>query len=61
VEEGDLIVQGQTLGLIEAMKVFNEIESPLSGILLKFCVEEGKMVREGETLCLIKPQEGEAR
>lgn len=61
VEEGDFVAEGQVIGLIEAMKVFNEIESPLAGILLKFCVEEGKMVREGDPLCLIKSEEGESR
>lgn len=56
VEEGDPVLAGQVLGLIEAMKVFNEIESPLSGILQKFCLSEGEMAREGEPLCIISSQ-----
>ncbi|HEY0866856.1 MAG TPA: acetyl-CoA carboxylase biotin carboxyl carrier protein subunit [Fimbriimonas sp.] len=53
VKEGDSVTAGQVVGLIEAMKVFNEITSPLNGVVLKIAVESGQVVQPGDTLLLI--------
>ncbi|RYG32121.1 hypothetical protein EON81_21385, partial [bacterium] len=53
VKEGDTVQAGQTVGLIEAMKVFNEIPSPLSGTVLKTVAITGEVVELGGTLLLI--------
>ncbi|HWP31786.1 MAG TPA: acetyl-CoA carboxylase [Fimbriimonadales bacterium] len=53
VEEGERIAVGQVVGIIEAMKVFNEVESPVSGILKKFLVEDGGLIQEGSGLYVV--------
>ncbi len=53
VKEGELVTTGQIVGLIEAMKVFNEIPSPLSGTVLKQVAQSGQLVQPGEVLLLI--------
>ena len=53
VKEGDMVTTGQIIGLIEAMKVFNEIPSPISGIAKKVVAESGQIVNPGDVLVLI--------
>lgn len=54
VREGDTVNAGQVIGLIEAMKVFNEITAPLSGTIKKILVESGQLVQPGEPLMMIE-------
>ena len=44
VKVGDPISEGDTLCIIEAMKIFNEIESDASGTVMEICVENGNPV-----------------
>jgi acetyl-CoA carboxylase biotin carboxyl carrier protein len=53
VREGEAITTGQIVGLIEAMKVFNEIPSPISGNVLKQVAQSGQLVQPGDVLLLI--------
>lgn len=53
VEEGTRIEVGQIIGMIEAMKVFNEVESPSAGIVRKFNVQEGGLVQEGDVILVL--------
>jgi acetyl-CoA carboxylase biotin carboxyl carrier protein len=53
VKEGDAVTQGQTLCILEAMKMDNEIGAPQAGKITKVHVTEGKSVLEGETLISI--------
>lgn len=55
VKEGDRVKAGQTLCIIEAMKLMNEIESPSAGTIAKICLNDGQVVEYGEVLFLIKP------
>ncbi|MCX7909602.1 MAG: acetyl-CoA carboxylase biotin carboxyl carrier protein [Ignavibacteria bacterium] len=55
VEVGTHVVPGQTLCIVEAMKVMNEIESDISGTVVEILVENGKPVEYNQTLMLIKP------
>lgn len=55
VETGLRIKKGQVLCIIEAMKLMNEIESEVDGILVKALVENGQPVEYGEPLFLIEP------
>ena len=55
VEEGDEIKKSQTLCIIEAMKLMNEIESELDGVLEEVYVENGNPVEYGQKLFSIKP------
>jgi acetyl-CoA carboxylase biotin carboxyl carrier protein len=55
VQVGDRVEVGQVIGLIEAMKVFNEVTSPAAGTVVKIAVESGSLVQEGDTLLVLKP------
>ncbi len=54
VEVGDQVKINQTLCIIEAMKLMNEIESDVDGILTSIYVENGKPVEFGQKLFAIK-------
>lgn len=53
VKEGDTVTAGQPIGIVEAMKVFNEIPCPVSGTVLKVVAKPGAVVAPGETLLLV--------
>jgi acetyl-CoA carboxylase biotin carboxyl carrier protein len=53
VNEGDTVTAGQVVGLIEAMKVFNEIHSTVSGLVRKINAESGQIVNPGDPLMFI--------
>lgn len=55
VREGDRVRKGQTLCIIEAMKLMNEIESPSDGKINKVLLSDGHVVEYGEVLFLIDP------
>jgi acetyl-CoA carboxylase biotin carboxyl carrier protein len=55
VKEGDLIKEAQVLGIIEAMKLMNEIESKVAGRVVKILVENGQPVEYGQPLFLVEP------
>jgi acetyl-CoA carboxylase biotin carboxyl carrier protein len=50
VKLGEVVSAGQTIGLIEAMKVYNEIPSPIAGTLIEILVESGTVVQPGQVL-----------
>ena len=50
VLEGDKIEKGQTLCIVEAMKLMNEIESDYAGTIKKVLVSDGEMVEYGQPL-----------
>jgi acetyl-CoA carboxylase biotin carboxyl carrier protein len=53
VEVGDTVAVGDTLCIIEAMKLLNEIESDKAGVVKKILVENGLAVEYGEPLFII--------
>ena len=53
VEVGDRVNQGDTLCIIEAMKLLNEIEADQGGVVKEVYVENGQPVEYGEPLFLI--------
>lgn len=55
VEVGDIVKKGQTLCIIEAMKLMNEIESDIDGLIREIHVENGKPVEYGQRLFSIQP------
>jgi len=55
VEIGAKVNKGQVLCIIEAMKLMNEIESDVEGIVVKILVDNGQPVEYGEPLFLIDP------
>jgi len=54
VEVGQAVSKGQTLCIIEAMKLLNEIESDVSGTVKAILVENGQPVEYGQPLFLIE-------
>lgn len=52
-KEGDLVQVGQVVGLIEAMKVFNEITAPVSGTVQNVVAKSGELVQAGDPLLFI--------
>ncbi|XLS29113.1 acetyl-CoA carboxylase biotin carboxyl carrier protein [Flavobacteriaceae bacterium M23B6Z8] len=55
VEVGDTISQGDVLCVIEAMKLFNEIESEVSGKIVKVLVDDSSPVEFDQPLFLVDP------
>ncbi|HEX9609631.1 MAG TPA: biotin/lipoyl-containing protein [Candidatus Limnocylindria bacterium] len=55
VAEGDEITAGQVVGLIEAMKLFNEIKSDVSGTVTRSLVESGTLVKRKQPLLEVNP------
>ncbi|GEM84568.1 MAG: acetyl-CoA carboxylase biotin carboxyl carrier protein subunit [Meiothermus sp.] len=55
VKEGDTVKKGQVLCIIEAMKLMNEIESEVSGVVRKILVANGEPIEYGQVLFLIEP------
>jgi acetyl-CoA carboxylase biotin carboxyl carrier protein len=55
VEVGDRIRNGQTVCIIEAFKVMNELEAEVSGEVMEILVENGQAVEFGQPLMRVKP------
>ncbi len=55
VEEGDDVKVGSVVCIIEAMKLFNEIESEVSGKIVKILVEDSMPVEFDQPLFLVEP------
>lgn len=55
VQEGDEVRAGDSIGIIEAMKMMNEIESDVSGRVVRIMVKNGQPVEYGQALVVIEP------
>lgn len=55
VEVGDEVTSGKTVCIIEAMKLFNEIESEVSGKIVKVLVDDASPVEYDQPLFLVEP------
>ena len=55
VREGGQVNVGQVIGLIEAMKLFNEITADRAGTIREICAENAQSVEYGQLLFLIEP------
>ena len=55
IKEGDVVSKGDSLCIIEAMKIMNEIESEKSGTIKKLLVDDGSAVDYNQPLFLIDP------
>lgn len=54
VKVGDTVKKGQTLAIVEAMKLMNEIESDFDGVVEEVLVENGQAVEFGQELFRIR-------
>jgi acetyl-CoA carboxylase biotin carboxyl carrier protein len=55
VRVGGEVAVGQVIGLIEAMKLFNEIKSDLAGRVVRFAAESGALVKAKQPLIEVEP------
>jgi acetyl-CoA carboxylase biotin carboxyl carrier protein len=55
VEVGDHVEVGQTIGVMEAMKVFSEIPAECAGTVLEIPAQNGQLVRPGDPLVFLMP------
>jgi acetyl-CoA carboxylase biotin carboxyl carrier protein len=56
VQAGDKVNDSTIVCIVEAMKLFNEIEAEVSGEIVKVLVEDGQLVEYGQPLFLVKPE-----
>ncbi len=54
VKEGDKVAAGQSLLVLEAMKMENEINADRAGVVKTVCVQQGATVMEGDNLIVIE-------
>ena len=55
VKPGSRVAPGQVVCIIEAMKIMNEIESDVAGVIRESCVENGQPVEFGQVLYRVDP------
>lgn len=53
VKVGDTVKEGQTICIIEAMKLLNEIEADKAGVIKEILIENGQAVEYGQPLFVI--------
>jgi acetyl-CoA carboxylase biotin carboxyl carrier protein len=58
VEVGRLVSEGDSLCIIEVMKLFNTVKANIRGRIAKICAENGQMVEYQQTLFLVEEHEG---
>lgn len=57
VQVGDRVSEGDTLCIIEAMKMMNQIEAEVSGVIKSIRIQNGEPVEFGQTLFVIDPRQ----
>jgi acetyl-CoA carboxylase biotin carboxyl carrier protein len=55
VRQGDHVIKGQIVCIVEAMKLINEIESDVTGTIVRVAVENAQPVEFGQTLFMVEP------
>jgi acetyl-CoA carboxylase biotin carboxyl carrier protein len=55
VQVGGAIREGDTIGLIEVMKLFTPVAAPRSGIVREICVQDQELVQSQQVLAIIEP------
>ena len=58
VDVGDVVVAGQTLCMLEAMKLFNELKAEVDGVIREIHVDNGQAVEFGTLLFELDPVAG---
>jgi len=59
VQVGDRVSEGDTICIIEAMKMMNQIESEVSGVIKSIRIQNGEPVEFGQTLFVIDQRHGD--
>jgi acetyl-CoA carboxylase biotin carboxyl carrier protein len=58
VQEGDVVDAGQTVAIVEAMKLMNQVPADVGGKVARILVADGEWVEFEQTLMIIEPLEG---
>jgi len=58
VEVGDVVDKGQTVGIVEAMKIMNQIQSDQAGRVAEILVPDGEYVEFQQVIMYLEPVEG---
>jgi acetyl-CoA carboxylase biotin carboxyl carrier protein len=58
VEEGDVVGYGQTVCILEAMKLMNEVKAEEEGIVRRICADNAQPVEYGQLLFELEPVNG---
>jgi len=53
IKVGQTVSKGDTIGIIEAMKLLNQIEADVSGTIKAICIENGEPLEYGQAICII--------
>lgn len=61
VQEGSFVERDQVVGLVEAMKTFNEVRTDTAGVVVRILVRSGELVQVDQPLMLIRPEAGDAQ
>jgi acetyl-CoA carboxylase biotin carboxyl carrier protein len=56
VKQGDKVTANSVVCIVEAMKLFNEIEAEVEGEIVEVLVKNGQLVEYGQPLFLVKPE-----
>lgn len=54
IKEGDVVTEGQTLCIVEAMKLMNEVKSTVAGKVVKIMAKNGEAIKKGQVLVVIE-------
>lgn len=54
IKIGQHVNEGDTIGIIEAMKLLNQIEADASGTVKAICIENGEPLEYGQAICIIE-------
>ncbi len=57
VSDGDWVDADAVIGLVETMKIFNEVTADVSGRIVSYAADNGQLVHAGDALVLIEPGE----
>jgi acetyl-CoA carboxylase biotin carboxyl carrier protein len=55
IEIGDEVQVGQTVGIIEAMKVFSEVPADVAGRVVAIPAQSGELIQQGKPLVILEP------
>jgi biotin carboxyl carrier protein len=54
-EVGQQVTAGETIAIMESMKMEIPVESPVAGTISEFLAQEGQIVQDGQAIALVEP------
>jgi acetyl-CoA carboxylase biotin carboxyl carrier protein len=56
VEVGSRVAAGETVAIVEVMKLMNHVASPVDGVVTAILVDNGAAVEYGQTIVIVEPE-----